>query len=76
MSPTVHPRSLEVLSLNVCGLKTKFISQDFVNFMKCYDVLCFCETKADDVDMLSVKDVMEENAFDIIFKNRSSIYCC
>lgn len=73
MSPTVHPLTVEVLSLNVCGLKTKFISRDFVNFIKYYDVLCFCETKTDDVDMLSVKDVLERNGFDSVFKNRSRI---
>ena len=72
-TPIVPSLSVNLLSLNVCGFKAKFLSHDFADFIKCYDVVCLCETKTDDADMLGVKDVMEKNGFDIVFKNRSRI---
>ncbi len=48
---------INVLSLNVCGIKSKFLSMDFVNFIKDYNVICLCETKCDDADMINVKNM-------------------
>ena len=55
--------SLDV-SLNVCGVKSKLSSADFVNFINDYDVICFTETKCDDVDMINI---------DIVFKDRNKL---
>ena len=62
-----------MLSLNVCGVKSKFLSVDFVNFIQDFDVICLCETKCDDTDMINVKKNMENIGFDIVFKNRSKL---
>ena len=62
-TPVVHTHQMSfcVLSLNVCGIKSKFSSVDFVDLMNKYDVICFTETKCDDVDMINAKDIMENN---------------
>ena len=70
---TSHQMSLDVLSLNVCGIKSKLFSADFVNLINDYDVICFTETKCDGVDMINFKDRMENNGFDIVFKNRNKL---
>ena len=70
---TPHQMSLDVLSLNICGIKSKLFSADFVNFIIDYDVICFTETKCDDIDMINIKDRMENNGFDIVFKNRNKL---
>ena len=41
---------------------------DIVNCIKNYDVICFCETKCDDVKMSNVKVNLEDISFDITFK--------
>ena len=64
---------LDELSLNVCGIKSKLFSADFVKFIDDYDVICFTETKCDNVDMINIKDRMENNGFDIVSKNRNKL---
>ena len=70
---TPHQMSLDVLSLNVCGIKSKLFSTDFFNFINDYDIICFTEIKCDDVDMINIKDRMENNGFGIVFKNRNKL---
>lgn len=65
-----HHMDIDILSLNVCGIKTKVCSVDFVNILKRYDVLCLSETKCDDVDTNNLKDIMEDIGYDIVVKNR------
>ena len=46
---------------------------DFVYFIQDFDVICLCETKCDDTDIINVKGIMENIGFDIVFKNRSNL---
>ena len=41
---------LRILSLNVCGLKSKLIIPDFSLLISKYDILCFLESKTDETD--------------------------
>ena len=41
---------LRILSLNVCGLKSKLIIHDFSLLISKYDILCFQESKTDETD--------------------------
>ena len=65
-----HHMVIDILSLNVCGIKSKVSSVDFINNIKRYDVFCLSETKCDDVDSINLKAFMEDIGYDVIFKNR------
>ena len=75
VNPVAHTNQMPVsiLSLNVCGIKSKLLSVDFVGFINDCDIICFIETKCDDVDMINMKDRMENHGFDIVYKNMSKI---
>ena len=68
-----HSHYIDLLSLNVCGLKSKLQVKEFVSMLKNYDVICMCETRCDDADMNNVRDKMEELGFNIVFKNRYAL---
>ena len=65
------PLTVNVLSLNVCGIKSKLLLGDFVELIKKYDIVTMCETRCDDVDMGKVKDKFKAIDFDVVYKNRS-----
>ena len=62
---------VNILSLNVCGLKSKLMVKDFVEFIKKYDIVTLCETRCDDVDMAHVKTIFKDIGFELVYKNRS-----
>ena len=51
---SVNIKHLTVVSLNVCGLKSKLNCPDFMNFLHDYDVICIQESRLDDVDKIIV----------------------
>lgn len=55
---------LKILSLNCCGIKQKLNYPEFKNFVANYDILCFQETKTDDLDTLHL------DGFEFHMKNR------
>ena len=57
---------ISLLYFNVCGLKSKLFIDEFTDLIKCYDVICMCETKCDDVDMINVSTRMDEIGYDIV----------
>lgn len=67
------PLTITVLSLNVCGIKGKLLSEEFCNLCKRYDILCMNETRCDDVEMVNVSEKMESIGFDVVYKNRSEL---
>ena len=75
VTPVAHTNQmpLYILSLNVCGIKSKLLSADFVGFINDCDIICFTETKCDDVDMINMKDRMENHGFDIVYKSMNKI---
>ena len=44
---------IRVCSLNVCGLKSKLLSNDFEDFITNFDIVGLCETKLDELDDLN-----------------------
>ena len=51
---TVNINSLKILSLDVCGIKTKLLSPDFSNLIENYDILVCIESKTDKLDILNI----------------------
>jgi hypothetical protein len=42
---------ITVTYLNVCGLKSKLLIPEFLDLIKLYDIIFFCETKLDSYDL-------------------------
>ena len=61
----VAQESLSFLALNVCGLKTKLLCPDFLDFVSQFDVIIFTETKLDDTDKVEIP------GYTVFYKNRS-----
>lgn len=51
---TVNTNQLTLVSLKVCGLKSKLNCPDFLNFLHKYDIICIQESRLDDVDHIIV----------------------
>jgi exonuclease III len=60
--------SLNIMSLNVCGLMNKLLCPDFLDFIQKYDIVCMSETKLDDIDVINVKI----DDYEFFAKNRKS----
>ena len=43
-----------MLSLNVCGLKSKLICLEFLDLLNAYDIIGIQESKLDDIDLISI----------------------
>ena len=50
----VNPKTLNIATLNVCGLKKRSQYPDFVEYFDKYDLICFVETKLEDIDVISI----------------------
>jgi len=46
--------SIDVLCLNVCGLKSKLLYSDFRDLIASKDILIFLESKSDEFDVFDV----------------------
>ncbi len=60
---------LNILSLNVCGLRTRQVYPEFKSLISAFDIISIQETKLDDLDISTVM----LNDYNILFKNRKSI---
>ena len=58
---------LKLLSLNVCGLKSKLKIPEFIEMVNSYDIVALQETKLDDVDYIEVP------GYTIFCQNRKKI---
>lgn len=67
----LETRQLNILSLNVCGLKGKLSTPEFVDVCRKHDVLCFSEIHCDEVDMDLVKEIFDEMGFSVVYRVRS-----
>ena len=45
---------INILTINVCGLKRRIQYPEFLELVNDYDILCFVETKTDDVDEIDL----------------------
>jgi exonuclease III len=57
-------KDLKILSLNCCALKKRVNYPEFKDLIKRHDILCFQETKTDDIDVLEI------DGYEIKMKNR------
>ena len=55
------------MSINVCGLKSKLNIPEFTELINSYDIICFQETKLDDVDEINI------DGYTVICQNRKKI---
>lgn len=51
-------RKIKILGLNVCGLNRRLNYPEFSDFISCYDILCFTETKTDDTTPVEHTDFL------------------
>ena len=54
---------MSVISLNVCGLRSKLINGELVNTMKQYDIILLQETKTDDLDIEYVESFFSKMGY-------------
>jgi exonuclease III len=59
--------SITIGFINVCGLKSKFISPDFEDYISEHDVVCCCETK------LATDDVINVDGYSFFQKSRKIV---
>ncbi|CAG2212946.1 unnamed protein product [Mytilus edulis] len=50
LNQEVNPRSIKIYALNVCGIISKLKFPDLEEKCADYDILCFCESKLDNLD--------------------------
>ena len=66
-------KCFSLLTLNVCGLKGKLLSIEFIEECKKYDIICMSETRCDDVDMNDIEVNMNNLGYDVVFRNRHAL---
>ena len=60
-------QSIHIVSLNVCGLKSKLFTPDFVELCRKHDIICLTEIKCDEVDMKNVTQFFQKMKFTVIY---------
>ncbi|MEW8546031.1 MAG: endonuclease/exonuclease/phosphatase family protein [Candidatus Thiodiazotropha sp.] len=50
----VNSKTLNIATLNVCGLRKRSQYPDFVEYFDRFDLICFVETKLEDIDVISI----------------------
>ena len=66
-SGTRRKKTIKLLSLNTCGLKSKLFIPEFNSFISNYDIIGFQETKTDSLDILSIPN------YKLVCKHRKHI---
>ena len=64
---TIQDTNMNILTLNVCGLKSKLQRPDFLEYISKFDILAFQETKLDDLDNIVI------DGYSGYFKNRKRL---
>ena len=55
---------LRIVCLNCCGIKTRLQYPEFRNLIQSYEIICFVETKTDNIDMIILP------GYKFVMKNR------
>lgn len=66
-------QSISILSLNVCGLKSKLCIPDFDHLCQNHDIWCLSEVNCDEADMHNVEEAFDEPGFSIIYRVRKTL---
>ena len=64
---------VEFYSLNICGLRSKFNCEDFVEECLTHDVCVFQETKTDGVDDADITEFFTNMGFHVFVKHRKKL---
>ena len=59
---------LSIATINVCGLKSKLLSSEFIDLINKYDIICITKTKLDKYDCINIDN------YSIFVNNRDSFY--
>ena len=59
--------NLKILSINVCGLKKKLNTPEFVNLINSYDIIGVQETRLDDADCITIP------GYTVVCQNRQKL---
>ena len=59
--------NLKILSINVCGLKKKLNTPEFVNLINSYDIIGVQETRLDDADCITIP------SYTVVCQNRQKL---
>lgn len=62
-----HYKQLNIVSINVCGLKSQLLCPEYVSFINAYDIICVQESKLDDVDLIKI------DGYEVFSHNRKTI---
>lgn len=60
-------KQLKIVSINVCGLKSKLLCPEFISFNNTYDIICVQESKLGDVDLI------KKDGYEVFSHNRKTI---
>ena len=50
--------TINILSINVCGIKSKLLVKEFNELLMTYNVICMCEIECNDVDKGNLREKM------------------
>ena len=64
---SLNTKLLRIGCLNCCGIKTRLQYPEFKNFIQNYEIVCFVETKTDDIDIIDFP------GYNFHMKNRKKI---
>ena len=62
--------TLKMMSINVCGLSSKLLCDDFVDYCCDRDLCFFQETKTDSIDEPSINDIFGAKNCRVVFQHR------
>ena len=62
-----QPSTISILSINVCGIKSKISRSEFMDLLNKYDIICMTETRCNDVDMWNVCEEMDALGFEMVY---------
>lgn len=65
--------TLNIYSLNVCGLNTKLLCDEFFEHVLSFDICCFQECKTDGVDEISIRERFSDYGYEIFFNHRKKL---
>ena len=65
--------TISFASLNVCGMKTKLRTEEFVNVCKANDITLLQETKTDSLDEPNIRKRLQEFGLSINMKHRHQL---
>ena len=64
---------INILCLNVCGLKSKLNSSEFIDECKDFCFIILQEIKTDNLDEANIKQCLHRYEYDVVFKHNKKL---